>query len=184
MTDSDWAGCSRTRKSTTSWVIMFGSHCIKVWSRNQDAIALSSAEAEYYAMIDGVARAKGLKLAAEEMGVLGELEVDLTSGVYECYTDSSAAKAMASRRGSGRIRHIEVRHLWLQDEVARGVVKVLKIKGTENPADVGTKFLSKTDMAEKLRRINVRVEFAPDHMVHSSKRSSWADTTENAPECV
>ena len=69
VTDSDWAGCVRTRKSTSAGVIMLGQHCIKTWSRNQDAVALSSAEAEYYAMVDGVARAKGLKIAAEELGV-------------------------------------------------------------------------------------------------------------------
>ena len=57
---------------------------------------------------------------------------------------------------------MEVRHLWLPGEVARGVVMVWKLKGTENPADVGTNFLSKSDMAEKLGRINVREEFARD----------------------
>ena len=180
VTDSDWAGCSRTRKSTTSGVIMLGTHCVKAWCRNQGPIALSSAEAEYYAMVDGVARAKGLKLAAEELGVMGEIDVEAKPDAFELFTDSSAAKAMASRRGSGHIRHIEVRHLWLQDEVARGVVKVWKLKGTENPADVGTKFLSKSDMAEKLGRINVRLEFARDDF---SRRFSWADETDGDPEC-
>ena len=138
-------------------------------------------------MVDGVARAKGLKIAAEELGILGELEVDMTPGTFECYTDSSAAKAMASRRGSGRIRHIEVRHLWLQEEVARGRVRVRKIKGTENPADVGTKFLGKYDIQEKMRRINVRLEFAAVEERQSApinlRKVSWADTTEEDESC-
>ena len=75
--------------------------------------------------------------------------------------------------------------MWLQDEVARGVVKVWKLKGTENPADVGTKFLSKSDMAEKLGRINVRLEFAPESMVcQSRRRYLWADETEEDPSCL
>ena len=185
VTDSDWAGCSRTRKSTSAGVIMLGSHCVKTWSRGQEATALSSAEAEYYAMVDGVTRAKGLKTASEELGVQSELEVDMNRGVFECYTDSSAAKAMASRRGSGRSRHIEVRHLWLQGEVARGLVRVRKIKGTENPADVGTKFLGKHDMQEKLGRIGIRLEFAQiaEQGGSAPRRTSWADETEADNQC-
>ena len=48
--DSDWAGCRKTRKSTSGGAIMIGGHCIKVWSHTQGPIALSSAEAEYYAI--------------------------------------------------------------------------------------------------------------------------------------
>jgi hypothetical protein len=41
----------------------------------------------------------------------------------------SLAKFRASRRGDGRVRHIEVRELWLQDRVARGELKVVKVRG-------------------------------------------------------
>ena len=44
--DSDWAGCKRTRKSTSGGAIRYGSHLLKSWSRTQDTISLSSAEAE------------------------------------------------------------------------------------------------------------------------------------------
>ena len=40
-------------------VLMRGEHCLKTWSTTQGPIALSSAEAEYYAMVDGVVRAFG-----------------------------------------------------------------------------------------------------------------------------
>eukprot|EP00974_Lingulodinium_polyedra_P082078 7946493-Lingulodinium_polyedra.AAC.1 len=46
MTDSDWAGCARTRKSTSGGVVMRGRHLIKHWSGTQSTAALSSAEAE------------------------------------------------------------------------------------------------------------------------------------------
>ena len=45
--DSDWAGCQRTRKSTSGGIVMFGSHTVKSWSTTQQVIALSSGEAEY-----------------------------------------------------------------------------------------------------------------------------------------
>ena len=45
-TDSDWAGCKKTRKSSSGGVMMLGKHCIKAWCSTQGALALSSAEAE------------------------------------------------------------------------------------------------------------------------------------------
>ena len=67
MGDSDWGG-RPTRKSTSGGVWMIGKHCIKTWSSTQGAYALSSAEAEFYAMIDAVTRAKGLISLAKEVG--------------------------------------------------------------------------------------------------------------------
>ena len=44
--DSNWAGCIATRKSTQGGAILFGQHCVKTWSSTQGVIALSSGEAE------------------------------------------------------------------------------------------------------------------------------------------
>ena len=57
-------------------------------------------------------------------------------------TDASAAKGIASRRGSGKARHIEVSQLWVQDKVAQGVLKIQKIATSENIADHLTKYLN------------------------------------------
>ena len=45
--DSDWAGCKRTARSTSGGVIMRGDHHIKSWSVTQKRVTLSSAEAEF-----------------------------------------------------------------------------------------------------------------------------------------
>ena len=74
----------------------------------QGAYALSSAEAELYGMVEGVARAKGLKSMVSEMGYR-----ELSNVIY-LGTDSSAAKSFVCRRGLGRMRHLEIRDLWLQ----------------------------------------------------------------------
>ena len=53
--DSDYAGCPRTRKSTSDGCIMMGTHLIKSWSSTRNnAISLSSGEAELYAVVKGV----------------------------------------------------------------------------------------------------------------------------------
>ena len=115
---------------------MLGGHLIKTWSASQGAFALSSAEAELYGMVEAVTRAKGLFTLAWEIGFRG------LSHVVHLGTDSSAAKSFISRRGLRKMRHLEIRDLWLQKEVATGKVKVFKTPGTENPADLMTKILS------------------------------------------
>ncbi len=56
--------------------------------------------------------------------------------------DAEAARAIASRQGIGKVRHLEVRYLWLQDNIRRGEIKLVTIWGKENPADVLTKPMS------------------------------------------
>ena len=133
--DSDWGGNHDDRRSTSGGVVMLGGHCIKTWSSTQGPVALSSAEAEFYAMVDAVLKAKWMAVVAKELGFKA-MEGKLVLG-----TDSSAAKSFVSRRGLGRMRHIEVRDLWLQKEVMKGLVKVVKIPGDDNPADLMTKYL-------------------------------------------
>ena len=55
--DSDWAGCAETRKSTTGFSITFLGATITYGSRTQATIALSSAEAELYAINTGATEA-------------------------------------------------------------------------------------------------------------------------------
>ena len=148
-TDSDWGGTSRDRRSTSGGAWMLGSHCIKTWSATQHAYALSSAEAELYGMVEGVTRAKGLLSLAGELGFWG------LSNVIQLGTDSAAAKSFVSRRGLGRMRHLQIRDLWIQKEVREGRLQVGKIPGSKNPADLMTKVLGREDIIDRLAGMNI-----------------------------
>ena len=67
--DTDWAGCKKTRKSTSGGIVMFGGHLIKSWSTTQDLIALSSGEAEYYGLVKGSAIGLGIRSMMRDLGV-------------------------------------------------------------------------------------------------------------------
>lgn len=84
-------------------------------------------------------------------------------------TDSSAAKSFVSRRGLGKMRHLEIRDLWLQKEVADGKVKVFKTPGTENPADLMTKILPWADIATRLAFMNLFVTGGEGGRGHGAK---------------
>ena len=67
--DSDWAGDRKGAKSTSGGVLMWGGHVLKTWSSNQSTIALSSGEAELYAMTKAAAQVMGLMQIASDFGV-------------------------------------------------------------------------------------------------------------------
>ena len=112
--DNGWGGNKRDRKSTSGGMWMVGGHCSNTWSAPQGAIALSSAQAEFYAMIEAVTGAKGLIALARELGF------EELPKVVHLGTDSSAAESFVGRTRPGKMRHIEIRALWLQKEVKKG----------------------------------------------------------------
>ena len=105
---------------------------------------MSSAKAQFYAMVEGVTIAKGFLSLAGELGFT-ELSVVVHLG-----TDSSAAKSFVSRRGLGKMRHLEIRELWLHKEIREGKVEVHKALGIENPADLMTKVLTVGEIVNRL----------------------------------
>jgi hypothetical protein len=61
-------------------------------------------------------------------------------GVVELHTDSSPSKSFASRRGLGQLHHIDIKDLWLQEAVTQGRVRLRKVGGDCNLADLLTKY--------------------------------------------
>ena len=67
--DTDWAGCVRTRKSTSGGCLMWGSHLLKHWSSTQKTIAPSSGEAELAGIVKGSAEGLGMVSVAKDLGI-------------------------------------------------------------------------------------------------------------------
>jgi len=129
-TDSDWAGCRGTRKSTSGGVMMYSGGMLKSWSSTQATVALSSGEAEYYAVVKAAAEALGMIALLKDLGLIGQARL---------WVDSAAAKSIVSRVGLGKLRHLEVKYLWVQQVVKKKRLSIYKIKGTLNPGDWLTK---------------------------------------------
>ena len=119
---------------------------LKSWSKLQATVAMSSGEAEYYAMVKAAAEGIGVQSLMKDLGV--DVSIEL-------FTDSSAAKSMASRSGVGKVRHMEVKWLWLLEKVKAGKTKMRKVAGEVNPADVLTKPKMLRDAIELLRPVGV-----------------------------
>ena len=133
-TDSDWAGKEDGRKSISGGTICVCGQWVQSWSKDQSKVARSSGEAELYACNLGASKGLGLQTVMKELGWHYEVKVQV---------DANATIGTLHRRGLGRLRHVEVEELWLQQEISKGKVSVTKIKGTENTADIGTKPVKK-----------------------------------------
>ena len=116
---------------------MHGSHMVKLLSTTQITIALSSAESEWHAFVRTASALIGFQNLALDFG-------RQLSPVLK--TDASAAIGIASRRGAGKIRHLATQTLWLQQLVTDKRIKLSKVSGSVNPADIGTKFLERAKL--------------------------------------
>ena len=65
--DSDWAGCKRSRQSMSGGMTVVGG-VIKSWSNRQATVALSSGEAEFYSAGKAAAELIGIKSMMRDMG--------------------------------------------------------------------------------------------------------------------
>ena len=69
--------------------------------------------------------------------------------------DASAALAIVERKGLGKIRHLDTRHLWIQYVTARRGVRFSKVAGAVNPADLMTKVLSSESAKAHVKRLGI-----------------------------
>ena len=144
--DTDFAGCAITRRSTSGGCSVIGSCCVKHWSKTQSTIALSSGEAELGGIAYGAAQAIGLQSVCRDIGM--DLQIRL-------HSDATAAIGIAKRRGLGKFRHLSTADLWIQEKIRDGKMELVKILGTENPADILTKYVDKASMEKALKKLNL-----------------------------
>ena len=147
-TDSDWAGCAKTARSTSGGIVMIGDHVIKTYSKQQRTVALSSAEAELYAMVAASAEALAVIAYSADLGLKFDGEV---------YTDSSAALGISQRAGIGKVRHLRTQGLWVQECRVTGRLVYHKVLGTKNPADVLTKHVPGELLDRHLETVGARI---------------------------
>ena len=111
---------------------MLGGHTLKAYTRKQMVIAKSSPEAELYAAALGASAANGVPKHDARLGLCSEASVE----------------HILHRQGIGKLKHIGVAYLWVQDEIRSQRLRVHSVRNEENVADLGTKPLSKTLIAK------------------------------------
>ena len=144
-----------------------GGAVLASWSRTQKSVSLSSAEAEFYAIVTGATESIYMQTLLSEL--------DYQVGI-RIRTDSSAAAAFAQKPGLGKLKHIQLREAFLKDLVSEGVIVLEKVRGTANCSNVLTKPVQAAELEQDLAGVStfevgtqaevhmVQVDFDPkDH---------------------
>ena len=153
---------------------MLGAHMLKAWSSTQPTITLSSGEAELHGVVRASAAGLGMLALMADFGARLPMRV---------WTDSTASIGICKRQGLGKVRHLAVQDLWVQQRVRAGDFQLYKIPGERNPADLFTKFGLPPDRMEMLlqllgcRFVEGRPASAPSLKVEGGLRIFQIDST-------
>ena len=129
-------------------------------SRTQATIALSSAEAELYAINTGATESLQFRNSIQEALNIKKVNIRI-------HTDSSSGKSMATRIGSSKkAKHIELKHLFIQQLVQHDLARILKINTANNTADIITKYVA----TETLLSISTMLGSQPSITSNSSNQ--------------
>ena len=92
--------------SVSAGVITRGDHRLKVWTKKQQVVALSSAESELYSAVKTASEGLGIQSVAKDLGISCRLNLHL---------DASATMCLVNRRGLGKAKHVDMQNLWIQE---------------------------------------------------------------------
>ena len=70
------------------------------------------------------------------------------------YCDSSAARGILNRVGLGRIKHLDVKQLWVQEHTNSGDVCVHRVPRAENASDLLTHSFTALELRKFLTSVN------------------------------
>ena len=132
--DSDYASRATDRKSVSGGVVMCAGGCVSFFSRTQKSVTLSSTEAEYVAM------AEGLKEAIFLRYIWSFIFPDSDVGCTTVHEDNVGALHLANNPATTpNSKHIDIRHHFIRERVANGEFRVVHVLSDLQHADFLTK---------------------------------------------
>ncbi|KAG6635812.1 hypothetical protein CIPAW_11G068500 [Carya illinoinensis] len=149
--DSDFAGCSDSRKSTSRYVFLLVGGAISRKSMKQTITASSTMEAEFVACFEATVHGLWLRNFISGLGVIDSIE-----RLLRIYCDNSSAVFFSKNdRYSKGAKHIELKYLSVKEEVQKQTVSIEHISTVLMIADSLTKGLVAKQFKEHVNRIGL-----------------------------
>jgi len=124
--DSDYAGCVDTRKSTFGYIFLLAGAAVSWKSAKQSVIATSTMEAEFVACFEATIQALWLRNFVTRFNL-----VDTISRPMQIYCDNTAAVFFSKNdKYSKGAKHMDLKFLTVKEEVQNRRVSIQHI-GTE-----------------------------------------------------
>jgi hypothetical protein len=158
---SDSDHCSETdRLSRNGYILYWGTSPI-VWGSKKytSAVPLSSAESEFYAATLSGTNALHLRNMIQELKTMKALnhELSKTLPAVNLWIDNLSCIKVLNREGfECGTKHIDIRHMWIKQEVKCKRIKVDYVPTKDQPADVLTKPLSKNLFLYQAKLLGLR----------------------------
>ena len=133
--DADFAGDKETRKSTSGHVIFIGSGPTSWFSKLQHCISLSTAESEYYSLVECAKECLWYKNLFKELNLNYKdiiINIDNQATIFNAKNETT----------NPRSRHIDLRYHKVKELVKNNTIKLEYIKSENNLADGFTKYLN------------------------------------------
>ena len=151
--DADWGGDYTTRKSTTGYLFLFGNSAVSWSSKLQKTVALSSCEAEYMALKEGIKEKIWLECLCKQ------LDIPRQDQQATLYTDSQSAIELAKNpEHHARTKHIDIQYHFVRQNVQNATVKLIYIPTNDQPADGLTKALDATKFGHFVKYLGLSTE--------------------------
>ena len=95
------------------------------------------------------------KAATEGLGA-AHLSQELGAPEFlKIFTDSSAARAVVQRQGAGKVKHLEIKQLWAQEQERQEKLEIQKVPRDVNWSDLLTHHWTKSEGEALLRGMQV-----------------------------
>ena len=141
--DADWAGSADDRKSTFGGCFFLENNLVSWFSKKQNCVSLSTAEAEYIAAGSSCSQMIWMKQMLTEYNV--------TQDVMTLYCDNlSTINISKNPIQHSRTKHIDIRHHFIRDLVEEKTIKLEHVATELQLADIFTKALD-ANQFENLR---------------------------------
>ena len=139
LSDSDFAGCKDTSRSTSGYIVLLNGGPIAYYSGRQSTTALCTAMAETIALAKLVVKIKHLRALMHDLQVRQNQETQIESTIV--WVDNTAALAVAT--GSDftheTVKHVTVKVRFIQECVQRKIVRISYVATRKNISDMMTK---------------------------------------------
>ena len=153
-TDADYAGSPVDRRSTSGYCTFLGGNLVS-WSKKQNVVARSSAEAEFRAMAQGICELLWLRILLNDLQIKGNEPMRL-------YCDNKSAINIAHNPVQHeRTKHIEIDRHFIKEKIEGGLICTPYVSTENQLADLFTKGLNATSFQRYISKLGMEDVYFP-----------------------
>lgn len=136
--DALWAGDTDDRHSFSGMVMLLGNSIVQWKAVKQKSLSISTMEAEYVSLANGVKETQWLNMFLSELNL-----IEYFSGPLQINCDKRAAIDAHNNMEKSKTKHIDIAYHVVREKLEEGLIQLNYIPSNENLADGMTKGLKK-----------------------------------------